>query len=242
MVARGRRQPVHLGTDSPRSTPQADVMHRIGAARPTKRAQDPDPAMSAFTRSSTSANQGSIKPMTKLTIASKLIVALLGAVSAGACSVESPVVPSPPSVIAGEQNAKGSQAAPGVYDLSFNVFQNGTYQEVSSLPVKSQELILKAYVTDSSGRPAQKGTVTFEYCSYKGPGERYQPSRRGTTGGVRAGNSILGAAGLHLRDRRTLSVARQRIRMRELRRSCRFRGTWASASAMSRKEAELPRA
>ena len=107
--------------------------------------------------------------MKKPTIASRLIVALLGAVSAGACSVESPVVPTPSSVMAGEQNAKGSQAAPGVYDLSFNVFQNGTYQEVSSLPVKSRELILKAYVTDSSGHPAQKGTVTFEYCSYRGP-------------------------------------------------------------------------
>jgi len=105
--------------------------------------------------------------MTKLTIASRLIVALLGAVSAAACSGDSPAAPSPSSVIAGEQNAKASQAAPGVYDLSFNVFQNGTYQEVSSLPVKSQELILKAYVTDSSGYPAQKGTVTFEYCSYR---------------------------------------------------------------------------
>jgi hypothetical protein len=107
--------------------------------------------------------------MKKPTIASRLIIALLGTVAAGACSGGSPAAPTPSSVMAGEQNAKGSLAAPGVYDLSFNVFENGTYQEVSSLPVKSQELILKAYVTDSSGSPAQKGTVTFEYCSYKGP-------------------------------------------------------------------------
>jgi hypothetical protein len=106
--------------------------------------------------------------MTKLTIAPRLVVALLGAVSAGACATESPVGPSPSSVMAGEQHAKGSQAAPGVYDLSFNVFQNGTYQEVSSLPVRSQELILKAYVADSTGGPARKGSVTFEYCSYSG--------------------------------------------------------------------------
>jgi hypothetical protein len=107
--------------------------------------------------------------MPKLTIASRIIVALLGAVAAGGCSAESPVVPTSSSVMAGEQSAKASQAAPGLYDLSFNVFENGTYQEVSSLPVKSQELILKAYVTNSSGSPAQKGSVTFEYCSYKGP-------------------------------------------------------------------------
>ena len=107
--------------------------------------------------------------MRKLTV---IVTALLGAVSAAACSVESPVVPSPSSDIAGEQSARGTQAAPGVYTLTFNILQNGTYEEVSSLPVKSQELILTAYVTDAAGRPAQKGTVTFEYCSYGGPANK----------------------------------------------------------------------
>ena len=96
----------------------------------------------------------------------KLTVVLLAAGSAAACSGESPVVPSPASA-GGDLSAKPSQAVPGLYELSFNTF-NGAYQEVSSLPVRSAELILKAHVTDSLGSPAQKGTVSFEYCSYKG--------------------------------------------------------------------------
>ena len=107
--------------------------------------------------------------MTQLAIHSRFTLGLFGAVLAAACSVESPVEPTPTSVIPREQSAKGSPTAPGVYDLSFNILQSGTYQEVSSLPVRSQELILKAYVTGGSGSPAQKGTVTFEYCSYRGP-------------------------------------------------------------------------
>jgi hypothetical protein len=97
----------------------------------------------------------------------KLTVVLLAAASAAACSGESPLVPSPPSA-GGDLSAKPSQAVPGLYDLSFNTLNNGAYQEVSSLPVRSAELILKAHVTDSLGSPAQKGTVSFEYCSYKG--------------------------------------------------------------------------
>lgn len=96
----------------------------------------------------------------------RLIVALLAAVFA-ACSGDSPTMPSQSSVVAGDQSAKRSPALPGVYELSFNVFQGGDYQEVSSLPVSSEELILKAYVTDSSDHPATAGSVTFEYCSYK---------------------------------------------------------------------------
>lgn len=106
--------------------------------------------------------------MSKLIAAPSLIATLLAATSFAACSSQSPVTPSPGSAPAGDLSARLAAAVPGVYDLSFNVFHNGTYQEVSSLPVISQELILKAYVTDSSGLPAQKGTVTFEYCSYKG--------------------------------------------------------------------------
>jgi hypothetical protein len=55
-----------------------------------------------------------------------------------------------------------------VYDLSFTAWIGGVLQPVSSLSVKRAELILRAYVTDSSGSPAAKGRVTFEYCSYKG--------------------------------------------------------------------------
>lgn len=98
----------------------------------------------------------------------RLIVALLAAVFAAACSGHSPTMPSPSPVVAGELSAKPSPASPGVYDLSFNVYRNGVYEEFSSLAVGFQELLLKGYVTDSSGRPAQKGSVTFEYCSYKG--------------------------------------------------------------------------
>ena len=65
----------------------------------------------------------------------KLTVVLLAAASAAACSGESPVVPSPPSA-GGDLSAKPSQAVPGLYDLSFNILNNGAiYQEVSSLPV-----------------------------------------------------------------------------------------------------------
>ena len=105
--------------------------------------------------------------MSTLNVTLRLIVVLLTAISAAVCSGQSPVEPSSPS-LAGDQSARGSQAVPGIYDLSFTVFRNRIYEEVSTLPVRSQELILKAYVTDSSGRPAQKGTVTFEYCSYNG--------------------------------------------------------------------------
>jgi hypothetical protein len=100
--------------------------------------------------------------------APKLTVALLTAVSLAACAGESPVSPSPGAALAGDPGAKPSQGLPGVYDLSFTILVSGGYQEVTSLPVRSSELILKAYVADSQGNPASKGSVTFEYCSFKG--------------------------------------------------------------------------
>ena len=57
---------------------------------------------------------------------------------------------------------------PGFYYLNFETYSGGVYAPVTSLPVMSQELILRAYVEDNSGVPAQSGTVAFEYCSYKG--------------------------------------------------------------------------
>lgn len=106
--------------------------------------------------------------MSQFIVSTKVIVVLLGAASFAACSDESPVAPSPASVAAGDLSAKPPPSIPGVYDLSFYVLSGSTYEEVSSLSVSSKELILRAYVTDSSGNPAQKGTVTFDYCSYKG--------------------------------------------------------------------------
>ena len=106
--------------------------------------------------------------MSNAFVAARLLGALFSAFTVVACSGESPITPSPSSAVAGDVGAKPSSAIPGVYDLAFTVYRNGTYDEVSSLAVSSQELLLKGYVTDSSGRPAQKGTVTFEYCSYKG--------------------------------------------------------------------------
>ncbi len=84
------------------------------------------------------------------------------------CSNQSPVAPASPAGSVSDTNARQSAAAPGIYDLSFNTWSGGTYQVVSSLAVDSDELILKAYVTNSLGAPATTGTVTFEYCSYKG--------------------------------------------------------------------------
>jgi hypothetical protein len=96
-------------------------------------------------------------------------IALLTAASFTACSgAPSPAAPSTSAGAADSLQAKTSAAVPGVYELTFNTFHNGIYTQVSSLPVSSQELILKAHVTDSAGGPARKGTVTFEYCSYTG--------------------------------------------------------------------------
>ena len=107
--------------------------------------------------------------MSKVIVAfPRLIAGLLGAVSVVACSGESPLAPSESSVVAREQAARGSQTVSGVYQLSFTAWRAAILEEVSSLVVSREELILKASVSSSSGAPAQKGTVTFEYCSYKG--------------------------------------------------------------------------
>jgi hypothetical protein len=107
-----------------------------------------------------------------------------------ACSTPSPVSPTatgdvtaslvPPSS-PGRTSVTLSapaNAAPGVagsYDLSF--LYNG--QEVTTLPVcqpsTCPELVLRGHVEGTSG-PAQRGTVTFQYCSYKG-GPRNDLSR-----------------------------------------------------------------
>ena len=108
--------------------------------------------------------------MARLMITSRLVVTLFAAASFAACSSESPIAPSPLSAVGGDLSAKPPAAVPGVYDLSFIAIAwgGGGPQEVSSLPVRSAELVLRAYVTDRSGSPAEKGRVTFEYCSYRG--------------------------------------------------------------------------
>jgi hypothetical protein len=107
---------------------------------------------------------GEHKMLNKLSV----FVAGVGAFAFAGCSSQSPASPSTPVVAVGDVDARAPKPAPGTYLLSFLASVNGTLQEVTSLPVSSEELILKAYVASSSGQPAQDGTVTFEYCSYKG--------------------------------------------------------------------------
>jgi hypothetical protein len=97
-----------------------------------------------------------------------LVPIVLGVFAFAGCSNPTPVAPAAASGGAGDLSAKPSAENPGVYTLTFMASVNGSLQEVTSLPVQSAELILKASVTSSTGSAAQAGTVTFEYCSYKG--------------------------------------------------------------------------
>ncbi len=62
----------------------------------------------------------------------------------------------------------GATTSTGSYELYFHAWRNGVLEPVSSLPVLSNEMILRAYIYDAFGAPARSGTVVFEYCSYKG--------------------------------------------------------------------------
>ena len=97
-----------------------------------------------------------------------LVSIVLGVFAFAGCSNPTPVAPAAASGGAGDLSAKPPAENPGVYTLTFMASVNGSLQEVTSLPVQSAELILKASVTSSTGSAAQAGTVTFEYCSYKG--------------------------------------------------------------------------
>ena len=97
------------------------------------------------------------------------VVCLVGALSAAACSGQSPLAPGAgntfePSLSEGTSAALAA-VAPGTYTLTFHGSPAGN--EVTTLPV-FQELVLKARVTDSLGQAARTGTVTFEYCSRRG--------------------------------------------------------------------------
>ena len=90
--------------------------------------------------------------------------AVIAAIAASACSAEPPAAPYALPALDRPMTARASAAA-GSYQLSF--LTNGSIP-VSTLPVGSGELILKAHVADAStGLPATGGTVTFEYCSLK---------------------------------------------------------------------------
>ena len=89
---------------------------------------------------------------------STLIVAAIGSAMV-ACSDRSPVEPDTPP--------PPGQPVSGSYQLGFFREGPGGLEPVSSLPFL-QELILRAHVEDSSGRPATTGTVTFQYCSLNG--------------------------------------------------------------------------
>ena len=97
-----------------------------------------------------------------------LVPIVLGVFAFAGCSNQTPLAPAAAAGGGGELSAKPSAAIPGLYTLTFMARVDGTLQEVTSLPVLSAELILKASVTSSTGSAAQAGTVTFEYCSYKG--------------------------------------------------------------------------
>ena len=97
-----------------------------------------------------------------------LVPIVLGVFTLAGCANPSPVAPATVVGGAGELSAKPSAATPGIYTLTFIARVDGTLQEVTSLPVQTAELNLKAFVTSSAGSAAQTGTVTFEYCSYKG--------------------------------------------------------------------------
>ena len=84
-----------------------------------------------------------------------------------ACSGQTTVAPSGVAV-SGGADAKPASGTPGIYAISFWARVSGAWQEVSTLPVLTTELILRADVTDLAGNPATAGTVTFEYCSYPG--------------------------------------------------------------------------
>lgn len=84
---------------------------------------------------------------------------VLAAVSMAACSEQLPVGP-----LESTGAAPLAKAVAGSYELTF--LKNG--QEVSTLPVGfGSGVILKAHVDDAFD-VAASGSITFQYCSYKG--------------------------------------------------------------------------
>ena len=92
-----------------------------------------------------------------------VIFALFTTAATLACSEISPVGPSSAPDAGREANVV-AQTVQGCYGLSF---LSSSLQPVSTLVVL-QELVLKAHVDNCSGIAAQRGSVTFQYCSLKG--------------------------------------------------------------------------
>jgi hypothetical protein len=62
--------------------------------------------------------------------------------------------------------AQGAQAIPGTYEISF--FSNGQDITPYLTLLVGDELVLQAHVTDAALVDAQRGAVTFQYCSLQG--------------------------------------------------------------------------
>lgn len=84
------------------------------------------------------------------------------------CADRSPVAPSTSGAAGGDVSARPGAVTPGRYELSFYADRIGGWVAATSMPVLTDELILAAHVTSTSGVAVTSGTVTFEYCSYKG--------------------------------------------------------------------------
>lgn len=91
-----------------------------------------------------------------------LMIGLVGTVGLLACSSETTTAPS----VEGALYARASDCV-GCYVLSF--VDNNRQPLSSPLVVNTAELILKAHVDDGAGNPATKGSVSFQYCGYRGP-------------------------------------------------------------------------
>jgi len=114
--------------------------------------------------------------MTRCRTVMGFLVAVVTAVTLIGCSRQSPVAPSA-AISSSESNAGPNtsaaatplaQPAPGSFELSFFINGPTGLQPVTSLTVLSDELILGAHVANGSGTAATGGSVTFQYCSFKG--------------------------------------------------------------------------
>lgn len=89
-------------------------------------------------------------------------LAFLACITSIACSDQSPVTP--PAVSDAQVASARIPATPGCYTLSFS----SRGQPVTTLVAGTAELNLLAHVDNCAGTPADRGSVTFQYCSYKG--------------------------------------------------------------------------
>lgn len=98
----------------------------------------------------------------------RALVPLLGAGAIIACSAPTPVSPEISSNTLVAPTLRPGTVV-GSYELSFFVVgAGGGLVPVSTLPVNTSELILGVHVADGFGVPADRGMVTFQYCSLKG--------------------------------------------------------------------------